>query len=105
MKTNVYAVYDSAIKSFMAPFFMQTDGQAIRAFSDTVNAVPPTLVSKHPEQFTLYNLGTFDDESGELTPGKQTALAKAIELKSESLSSLDDVLARMLEIEKQLEIK
>lgn len=105
MNIKIYAVYDSAVKSYMAPFFVQTEGQAVRSFSDTVNAVPPTMLGKHPEQFTLFHLGDFDDATGAIEYTMATAICRADAVKTESSSISEDVLARLVEIEKKLEIK
>lgn len=66
MMSKVFAVYDSKIGSFMAPFFMPTKGHALRAFENLVND-PNTTVCKYPSDFTLFELGEFDDQSGALT--------------------------------------
>lgn len=57
------AVRDSAVDAFMRPFFVPTTGMAVRSFSDEVrNGESP--MHKHPEDFALFELGTFDEESG-----------------------------------------
>lgn len=63
MKSKVYTVYDSKVESYMNPFLMQTKGQAIRAFADSVND-EKTQFYKHPEDFTLFEIGEYDDASG-----------------------------------------
>ena len=66
MKLNVYSIFDSAAKAYTNPFFMHNDGLAIRAFSDNVNSEQENNISKHPDQFTLFRIGEFDDASGEI---------------------------------------
>jgi hypothetical protein len=66
MKLNVYSIFDSAAKAYTNPFFMHNDGLAIRAFSDNVNSEQENNISKHPDQFTLFRIGEFDDSSGEI---------------------------------------
>ncbi len=68
MNSNVYAIFDTASGAFMQPFFMPNDGMAIRAFSDHVNAQEPNNVKNHPEHFSLYRVGTWNDASGDLNP-------------------------------------
>jgi len=65
MKTKVFSIYDSKVKAFMSPFFMQHQGQAIRAFQGLI-ADKNTNVGKYPADFTLMEIGTFDEESGRL---------------------------------------
>ncbi len=66
MKLQAYSIHDQAAKAFINPFFMHNDGLAIRAFSDNVNSKDDNNIAKHPDQFTLYHLGSFDDEKGAL---------------------------------------
>lgn len=63
MITKFFAVYDHAAKAYMQPFQMQTRGQAIRGWIDAVND-PKTQFSKHPQDFVLYEIASYDDESG-----------------------------------------
>lgn len=63
MKTKVFAVYDAKAETFMQPFHMNTRGMATRAWMDTVNDAK-TQFNKHPQDFTLFELGEFDDEKG-----------------------------------------
>lgn len=64
MKVLVFSVYDKKASAFLAPFTFPARGQAVRAFSDTVND-PKTPFWKHPEDFDLHELGTFNEASGE----------------------------------------
>lgn len=64
MKLNIYAVHDNKVKAYGTPFFQITDGQAIRAFQDNVNSTTESQITKHPEDFTLFKLGEYDDQTG-----------------------------------------
>ena len=64
MRVNVYAIFDVA-SGVYKPFFMQADGEAIRAFDDmAVNA--ETDIGKHPEDYSLARCGVYDDRTGKL---------------------------------------
>lgn len=63
MILNVYSVYDSAAECYMQPFFLQSKGQAIRSFTDAVND-PSHGFSKYPDDYTLFELGSYDDSKG-----------------------------------------
>lgn len=65
-KFRVFSAHDSKLSIFLPPFFVQHLGQALRMWEDSVNS-PDTLVAKHPSDFVLYEIGTFDDEHGVLT--------------------------------------
>lgn len=78
-KLKVFAVYDSKMEAYARPFNMLTVGQATRAFADVVNDAN-TEISKHPEDFTLFLLGEYDEQKGyyENLPAPQ-ALGQALE--------------------------
>lgn len=65
MELNIYSIYDSAAKSYATPFFMPNDGLAIRAFSDNAND-GESVISKHPDQFVLYKIGQYNDQTAKL---------------------------------------
>lgn len=60
---NFYALYDSKIEGYLTPFTMKADGQAKRAMMDALQN-NNTDVGKHPEDFSLFRLGAFDEETG-----------------------------------------
>lgn len=62
-------MYDAAAKVFTKPFFLNTDAMAIRSFSDAVNnGDVDSFVNSHPEQFSLFKVGEFDDIEGVFIP-------------------------------------
>jgi hypothetical protein len=63
MLQYVYAVVDLKIGSYSQPFFVPAKGVATRTFTDAV-ADTSSMLYKHPEDYALYELGTFDDVSG-----------------------------------------
>jgi len=66
MIQKVFTIYDSKMEAYMQPFFMSQKGQAVRAFTDTVND-PTSQFNKHPEDFTLFEIGEYDDATGKFT--------------------------------------
>ena len=80
MKVKIFTVYDSKAEAYMPPFFMQSTGQAMRTFEDTVRDENHAF-AKHPEDYTIFELGTFDDANASIEMHKTSIpLAKAIEL-------------------------
>lgn len=63
----VLAVRDRALDSFMNPFVCPALGMGLRSFQDEVNN-PDSPMSKHPEDYDLFQLGTYEPESGRLLP-------------------------------------
>lgn len=81
MKTKMYSIYDKAAQAYVTPFFMHTKAMAIRAFESNVNAQDENNISKHPEQFSLFELGEFDDSVAKLELHSEPELvASALEL-------------------------
>lgn len=62
-----FAVFDVKAGNFAPPFFMPSVGLAVRAFTDLVNDVRST-VNKYPGDFTLFQVGEFDDVKGIFIP-------------------------------------
>lgn len=66
MVQKVFAVRDSKAQAFLQPFFSVSTGAAVRAFGDAVNEGNSPL-AKHPEDYLLFELGEFDDNTGEFS--------------------------------------
>lgn len=77
MLLNLFSVFDSKVGFYMSPFFMRSKGEAIRAFIDIVND-GKSAFSMHPEDYTLFHLGTFDECTGEVTSGVAESLGNGI---------------------------
>ena len=66
MIIKVFSVYDSKAEVFLPPFYFQNKGEALRAFSDTIQD-SNTSLAKHPEDFSLFELGEFDNSNAKYT--------------------------------------
>lgn len=83
----VFSTRDRAADVFSQPFFSPTKGTAIRSFSDEINRVDVNnMLNKHPDDFDLYYLGTYDDNTGlfDVERPSQVAVGKDLLLKSMS---------------------
>lgn len=76
MIVQVYSVYDTKAQAFGQPFFMQADGIAVRAFTEACNN-PEGEFIKYPNDFTLYNIGHYDDSNGAIFSNKPEELITA----------------------------
>lgn len=65
MQLKIYTVYDSKVEAYLQPFYVRSKGEAIRAFTETVND-PQSLVGKHPADYTLFEIGEFDDQTAKI---------------------------------------
>ncbi len=85
MLHQVFSVYDSKAGIYLPPFYLQTKGQALRQFADTVNGSKENQIANHPEDFTLFELGIFDDLICQFTLHETPiSLGVAIEFKRET---------------------
>lgn len=80
----VCAVFDSAANTYGNPVFTPAVGQVLREFGDQVNSDrEDNQLGRHPEDFALWLLGVFDDETGTFMPPEEgkRCLARAQDLK------------------------
>lgn len=66
MKTKAYAVYDIKAKFFNKPMYLRNAAEALRAFEEEANN-PQSQLNKFAADFTLFEIGEYDDETGILT--------------------------------------
>ena len=105
MELSIYSIFDQAAKAFTQPFFMQNDGLAIRAFQGNVNSKEPNNISDYPDQFTLYHIGTYNDQTGAIDSIEPKTLGNGTQYKedtnnieqySEQLTKIEDLLQQVL---------
>ena len=95
MKVKLYAIFDVDSGVYDGPFRQISDNVAMRNFGDMcMNEDGP--IGQHPECFTLFKIGYFDDSKGQLihnTPYKLIAgleaVAKAREIVPGQLDAFD----------------
>lgn len=80
---KVFSIYDEKSKAFLRPFLLSEVGQAIRAIHDCLTD-PQHDFAKHPSDYTLFQLGEFDDSTGSYTNDK-TSLGNLVELKPQPI--------------------
>lgn len=64
---GVYSIFDSAAGVFTAPTIDISDASAVRSFQQAL-ANSGSIMNFKPDDFSLYQVGTFDVESGSLAP-------------------------------------
>lgn len=74
-----YSLYDTKVATFGNPFCALSDGAACRMVIDAAGD-PNTMLHKHPADFILYFLGTFDEDTGEVAGGKLNNLGTVAHL-------------------------
>lgn len=67
MELLMFTIYDQKAHAHLPPFVLPRKEQAVRTFSDCINSSDHQF-SKHPEDYTLLHIATFDDDSGACIP-------------------------------------
>lgn len=65
MIKGVFSVFDNKAGAFLPPFMELNVDTAQRAIMMALEARPEDLMAKYPEDYTLFDLGVFDDNKGE----------------------------------------
>lgn len=60
MIVKIFSVYDCKAGVFNNPFYLPTNGVAIRSFGQIVSD-PSTEINKFPDDFILYELGEYEN--------------------------------------------
>lgn len=68
MRFQLFSVFDAKARVYLAPFVARSAVDAKRQLeaAKADSSFMQTPVGQHPEDFELYQVGTFDDETGEL---------------------------------------
>jgi len=74
----IYTIHDTKAELYHPPRIARTKADAIRSFTMGAND-KDTQLGHHPEDFVLYQIGTYDDLTGQITPTPHLSLGKAIE--------------------------
>jgi len=79
MLHKICSIFDSAAAMYQRPFTAKSYGEVTRSFQD-VCLDADHEIGKHPEDYTLYSLGTFNDGTGEIIGMPPEKIATALEL-------------------------
>lgn len=66
MILTAFALLDNKAGFFNAPFYFPTNAQALRTVTDLLGDFS-TTIARHPQDYDLYVLGTWDDQTGLFT--------------------------------------
>jgi len=73
------AIKDAKVGAFSKPVAVPTAAAGVRAFADAVND-PSTEYAKHPEDYSVWHIGDFNDNTGQFISVKHSELALAVAL-------------------------
>ena len=74
----MFVIYDSKADAYMQPWFLNTTPMAIRAFTDCIGD-PKHNFGAHPEDYTLFSIGTYDNADAKIYSKAPVSLGNGIE--------------------------
>ena len=83
MVKKMFAIYDEKSEAYLQPFFLDTNGQAIRAIVDCLSD-PNHNFARHTSDYTLFHIGEFDDQDANIAVNK-TSLGNLVEFKQQTI--------------------
>lgn len=86
MIAKMYSVYDAKAGSFAQPFFSQNEALAIRAVSAVMQDERHTFWM-HSEDYSVYLLGEWDDETGRIEAIQPVVIATLTQIKQSYLTT------------------
>jgi len=82
MVKKIYTIYDEKSEAYLQPFFLDTNGQAVRAVVDCLSD-PNHNFARHTSDYTLFYIGEFDDQDATITVNKHS-LGNLVEFKTQT---------------------
>jgi len=86
---KLFSIFDEKAKAYLPPFILHQTAMAIRSFSDACKD-PEHRFHLHPEDYCLYQIGIFDDETATISELKKTAIITGLETDPKNYQ-LDDL--------------
>lgn len=80
MIKQAYSVFDSKSETFTPPTYGITEAEVVRGFSDLLQQ--DNAMSRHPEDFTLFHIGEYEDDTAQFTSIPPRSVVTAISLKA-----------------------
>lgn len=74
MKNGVYAILDRKLREYGHLLLARNDETMKREARDGIG--PDHMIRRYPEDFDLYRLGEFENETGVLTPAEVPVLVE-----------------------------
>ena len=83
MLQHIFTIHDKKAGAYLPPFFLPQTGMAIRTFGDCINDKEHAF-SKHPEDYTLMAIGTYDDVTSKFITTNPESLGNGLQFIVES---------------------
>ncbi len=74
-------IRDSVAEVYARPFFARSAGEGIRSFSDLLSE-PDHPIGQHPDHYTLFEIGSFDEQTGMIVAHEPRSLGNGMDYES-----------------------
>lgn len=78
MKHQIFCIHDNKAQAYLPPFIMHRNDMAVRVFADCINSDEHQF-GKNPGDYTLFNIGEFDDNKALIKPRTIISLGNGVE--------------------------
>lgn len=78
MKLEIFTIYDNKSETYFQPFYMLNQAMALRQFADMSND-ENSNIQKHPEDYSLWHIGSWNDQDALFETIEKKHLASAHE--------------------------
>lgn len=82
MKHKVFTVRDDKAQMYNLPFYSRTSAEATRNLLETMNN-PQTMINKYPTDYSLWQVGEYDDVDGTFQTHPPIHIVNAIDLQDQ----------------------
>lgn len=86
----IYSIRDIKTRVYDQPMCFHNDESAMRSVRNMMHKVP--TLSDYPEDFQLFQVGQFDDATGEVVPGTVNLVCSLLDLSDKRQESVNNEL-------------
>lgn len=83
---NIFTIFDTKAKAYMQPFFSKNAATALREVQSAVDNTEHGF-NTHAEDYSLFHIGNYDENSGKIDPISPTHIINLVELKQVNIPS------------------
>lgn len=86
---KVFSIYDQKAAAYLPPFVLPRAEMAQRSFETAINSDTHQF-GEHPEDYTLFELGIWDDETAQFQLGTANSLGNGVEyVRTDSIQAME----------------
>ena len=78
MTHEIFSIFDEKASAYLTPFFFHKTDMAIRQFTNMIND-PACYLSLNPADYTLFTMGTWDDNKNSFKTIAPATLGNGVE--------------------------